>query len=236
MTRVRSAKLEDDAEVMENLQNWIDRASRGEMNVARDGDLIAQRLTANVNEMVHSRTVLRRVASPLAGLGALYVVLAALTVWTVAADILFLGASMTVPMATIVMGVLGSSFIVLLRTVTFQQHQTERGALIFTGFARPLVGGILGLGIFGFFGAGIISLPLVSDHETTTFIEFLGFPGTGPGIMAGQLSMFSFAFLTGLLEGIVLPSASRSFSRFIPQRVRRTRYDEAEYSSEEERD
>jgi hypothetical protein len=100
-TRVRSAKLKDHAEVLEDLQTWIDRALRGEMNIARDGDTISETLSTNVDEMIASRTVLRRVASPLIGLGILYLTLAGLTIWTVAADILFLGASLSVPMAAI---------------------------------------------------------------------------------------------------------------------------------------
>ena len=214
-TRVRSAKLKDHGEVLEDLQTWIDRALRGEMNVARDGEEISNTLTTNVDEMIASRTVLRRVASPLAGMGILYLVMAGLTIWTVAADILFLGASLSVPMAAIVMGVIGSSFVVLIRTVTFQHQQTERGALLFTGLARPLVGGVLALGIFALFGSGIVSLPIVSDQETTTFIDFLAFPGSGPGLVVGQLALFSFAFLAGLLEGFIVPSAGRSAGRML---------------------
>lgn len=218
MTRVRSGKLRDHAEVLEDLQAWIDRALRGEMNVPRDGDQIAETLSSNVDEMVHSRTVLRRVAAPLAGLGLLYVALAGLTAWTVAGDILFLGASLSVPLAAIIMGTVGSSFRVLIRTVTFQYTQTERGALLFTGLARPLVGGVLALGIFSLFGSGIISLPMVSDQETSTFIDFLAFPGTGPGLMVGQLALFAFAFIAGLLEGFIVPAAGRGVARVLPRR------------------
>ena len=214
-TRVRSAKLKDHGEVLEDLQAWIDRALRGEMNVARDGEQISGTLSTNVDEMIASRTVLRRVASPLIGLGILYLTLAGLTIWTVAADILFLGASLSVPMAAIIMGVIGSSFVVLIRTVTFQHQQTERGALLFTGLARPLVGGVLALGVFALFGSGIVSLPIVSDQETSTFIDFLAFPGSGPGLVVGQLALFSFAFLAGLLEGFIVPSAGRTAARMI---------------------
>ena len=67
-TRVRSAKLKDHGEVLDDLQAWIDRSLRGEMNVARDGEQISNTLSVNVDEMIASRTVLRRVASPLLGL------------------------------------------------------------------------------------------------------------------------------------------------------------------------
>lgn len=214
-TRVRSAKLKDHTEVLDDLQTWIDRAVRGEMNVARDGEEIANTLGENVEEMIASRTVLRRVASPLLGLGILYLAMAGLAIWTVAADILFLGASLTVPMAAIIMGVAGSSFVVLIRTVTFQYQQTERGALLFTGLARPLVGGVLALGIFALFGSGIVSLPIVSDQETSSFIDFLAFPGSGPGLVVGQLALFSFAFLAGLFEGFIVPSAGRAAGRVV---------------------
>ena len=212
-TRVRSAKIKDHTEVLDDLQGWIDRALRGEMNVARDGEEISNTLNQNVDEMIASRTVLRRVASPLAGLGILYLAVAGLMIWTVAADILFLGASLSVPLAAITMGIVGSSFVVLIRTVTFQYQQTERGALLFTGLARPLVGGVLALGVFALFGSGIISLPIVSDQETSTFVDFLAFPGTGPGLVVGQLALFSFAFLAGLLEGFIVPSAGRAAGR-----------------------
>ena len=55
-TRVRSAKLKDHDEVLEDLQTWIDRALRGEMNVTRDGDTISETLSTNVDEMISSRT------------------------------------------------------------------------------------------------------------------------------------------------------------------------------------
>jgi hypothetical protein len=86
---------------------------------------------------------------------------------------------------------------------------------LFTGLARPLVGGVLALGIFALFGSGIISLPIVSDQETSTFIDFLAFPGSGPGLVVGQLALFSFAFLAGLLEGFIVPSAGRTAARMI---------------------
>jgi hypothetical protein len=218
MTRVRSAKLRDHAEVLDDLRAWIDRALRGEMNVPRDGDQIAETLTTNVDEMIDGRTLRRRVAAPLGGLGLLYLALAGLTVWTVAGNSLFLGASLSLPLAAIIMGTAGSSFRVLIRTVTAQHTQTDHGALLLTGLARPLVGGVLALGIFALFGSGIISLPIVSDQETSTFIDFLSFPGTGPGLVVGQLALFAFAFIAGLLEGFIIPAAGRGVARVLPRR------------------
>ena len=59
MIRGRSAKLKDHAQMIENLQAWIDRAMHGGIDVLRDGDQILNTLNANVHEMIQSRTMLR---------------------------------------------------------------------------------------------------------------------------------------------------------------------------------
>jgi len=68
------------------------------------------------------------------------------------------------------------------------------------------------LAVFALFGAGIISLPLVSDQETTTRVSFLAGYG-GQGIFAGQLALFAFAFGAGILEGYLTPRFSRGVAR-----------------------
>jgi len=212
MTRVRNAKLRDHELMLESLQGWIDRASTGGLDVARDGEAIVGTLTENVGEMIRSRTLMRRVSNPLAGLLTLAAGAAAVTISSVAADTLFLSTPLQIAVAAILFGIVGSSFRVLLRTVTFQYEQTDRWALYLTGLARPLVGGVLALAVFAIFGAGIISLPLVSDQETTTRVAFLAGLG-GQGVMAGQLALFAFAFAVGIVEGWVTPSVGRGVSR-----------------------
>ncbi len=213
VTRVKNAKLRDDAQVLENLQAWIERAMGGQIDVNRDGDRIIYTLETNVDEMVRSRTLVRRVVAPLSGMLILYGVLSAVTIWAVAADTLFLGTAVSIPAAAVIFGVVGSSFRVLLRSVTFQYQQTDPGALFLLGLARPLIGAVVGLAAFAIFGSGIMSLPLVSDQEATTNVAFLSFPGSGPGVLAGQLALFAIAFTAGLLEGIFIPAAGRGVSR-----------------------
>ncbi len=74
---------------------------------------------------------------------------------------------------------------------------------------------MLAFGIFALFGSAIISLPIVSDQETSPFIDFLAFPASGSGLVVGQLALFSFAFLAGLIEGFIVPSAGRTAGRMI---------------------
>ena len=211
MTRVRNAKLRDHELILETLQGWIDRASTGAMDVARDGDAIVGTLTENVEEMVRSRTLMRRVLNPLAGLTTMAAIVAGVTVWAIAADTLLLGTPLQIVIVAILFGIAGSSFRVLMRTVTFQYPHTDRWALFLTGLARPLVGGVLALAVFALFGAGIISLPLVSDQETTTQVTFLAGLG-GQGVMAGQLALFAFAFAAGIVEGWLTPAVGRGVS------------------------
>lgn len=213
ITRVRNANLSDDGHVVENLQSWIERGLNGQVNFERDGEAIVARLESNVDELVRSRTLVRRVVAPLTGLVGLYAVLAGVTVWATAADALFLGTAVSITVAAVIFGIAGSSFRVLLRAVTFQYEQTDRWALLMLGLARPLVGGVLGLAVFAVFGSGIVSLPIVSEQETTTNVGFLAFPGSGPGVLVGQLAMFALAFVAGLLEGIFIPAAGRQVSR-----------------------
>ncbi|MCH7738880.1 MAG: hypothetical protein IIC93_01900 [Chloroflexi bacterium] len=222
VTRVKNAKLRDDALVLENLQAWIDRAMAGQIDVNRDGDRIIVTLETNVDEMVRARTLVRRVVAPLSGMLILYSVLAGITIWAVAADTLFLGTAVSIPAAAVIFGVVGSSFRVLLRAVTFQYPQTDPGALFLLGLARPMVGAVVGLAIFAIFGSGIASLPLVSDQEATTNVAFLSFPGSGPGVLAGQLALFAIAFTGGLLEGIFIPAAGRGVSRIADTVARAT--------------
>ncbi len=212
MIRVRSAHLKDEQTMLDNLQAWIDRSMSGGMDVEHDGDQVVDTLTMNVDEMIQVRTVLRRVVSPMIGLAALSAVLAGVTVWTIAADTLLLGTPLQIVVAAIIFGVAGSAFRVLLRTVTMQHEQTDRAALFMIGLARPLVGGVLAMAIFATFGAGIISLPIVSDQETTTPVDFLAGLG-GTGVLTGQLAMFAFAFAAGLAEGFLLPILGRQASR-----------------------
>ena len=212
MTRVRNAKLRDHELVLDTLQGWIDRASTGALNVDRDGDAIVDTLTENVEEMIRSRTLMRRVLNPLAGLATMAALVAGVTVWAIAADTLLLGTPLQIVIVAILFGIAGSSFRVLLRTVTFEQPNTDRWALFLTGLARPVVGGVLALAVFALFGAGIISLPLVSDQETTTQVTFLAGLG-GQGVMAGQLALFAFAFAVGIVEGWLTPAVGRGVSR-----------------------
>ena len=68
MIRVRSANLKDHGQMLDNLQAWIDRAMSGGIDVLRDGDKILGTLNENVSEMIHSRTMLRRIVAPMVGL------------------------------------------------------------------------------------------------------------------------------------------------------------------------
>lgn len=212
MIRVRSAKLRDEKQMIDNLQAWIDRAMSGGIDVLRDGEQILGTLSANVNEMIHSRTMLRRIVSPMAGLTLLAGALAAMTVTVAGVEALFLSTPLDIVFAAVIFGIAGSAFAVLLRTVTMQLEYTEKAALFMVGLARPLVGGVLALAVFALFGAGIISLPLVSDHETTTRVSFLAGYG-GQGIFAGQLALFAFAFGAGIFEGYLTPRFSRGVAR-----------------------
>ncbi len=212
MIRVRSAKLRDEKQMIDNLQAWIDRAMSGGIDVLRDGEQILGTLSANVNEMIHSRTMLRRIVSPMAGLTLLAGALAAMTVTVAGVEALFLSTPLDIVFAAVIFGIAGSAFAVLLRTVTMQLEYTEKAALFMVGLARPLVGGVLALAVFALFGAGIISLPLVSDQETTTRVSFLAGYG-GQGIFAGQLALFAFAFGAGILEGYLTPRFSRGVAR-----------------------
>jgi len=215
--RVRSAKLSDHTQMIDNLQAWIDRAMSGGIDVLRDGDQILGTLSANVNEMIHSRTMLRRVVAPMAGLAILAGALSATTIVVSGFDALFLSTPLEIVFAAIIFGIAGSAFSVLLRTVTMQLEYTDKGALFMVGLARPLVGGVLAMAVFALFGAGVISLPLVSDQENTTRIGFLAGKG-GSGIMAGQLALFAFAFGAGILEGYITPRFSRGVAR-VAERV-----------------
>lgn len=212
MIRVRSAKLKDQTQMIENLQAWIDRAMAGGIDVVRDGDKILGTLSANVGEMIASRTMLRRVVSPMAGLTLLSGALAAATVTVSGVEALFLSTPLEIVFAAVIFGIAGSAFAVLLRTVTMQLEYTDKVALFMVGLSRPLVGGVLALAVFALFGAGIISLPLVSDQETTTRVAFLAGSG-GSGIFAGQLALFAFAFGAGILEGYVTPRFARGVAR-----------------------
>jgi hypothetical protein len=212
MIRVRSANLKDHAQMIDNLQAWIDRAMSGGIDVLRDGEQILSTLNANVSEMIHSRTVLRRIVSPMVGLTLLAGALAVVTVTVSGVEALFLSTPLEIVFAAIIFGIAGSAFAVLLRTVTMQLEYTEKVALFMVGLARPLVGGVLALAVFALFGAGIISLPLVSDQESTTRVAFLAGSG-GSGIFAGQLALFAFAFAAGISEGFLTPRFSRGVSR-----------------------
>jgi len=212
MIRVRSAKLKDHSQMIENLQAWIDRAMNGGIDVLRDGDQILNTLNANVDEMIQSRTMLRRIVFPMAGLTLLAGALAALTVTVSGLEALFLSTPLEIVFAAVIFGIAGSSFAVLLRTVTMQFEYTEKVALFMVGIARPLVGGVLALAVFALFGAGIISLPLVSDQETTTRVAFLAGMG-GSGIFAGQLALFAFAFGEVIAESYLTPRVSQGVAR-----------------------
>ena len=212
MIRVRSAKLKDHNQMNDNLQAWIDRAMSGGIDVVRDGDKILVSLNSNVDEMIQSRTMLRRIIAPMAGLTILAGVLAAITVTVSGLNALFLATPLEIVFAAIIFGIAGSAFAVLLRTVTMQLEHTDKVALLMVGLERPLVGGILALAVFALFGAGIVSLPLVSDQETTTRVAFLAGSG-GTGIFAGQLALFAFAFGAGILEGYFTPRFARGAAR-----------------------
>lgn len=198
--------------MIDNLQAWIDRAMSGGIDVLRDGDQILGTLSANVSEMIHSRTMLRRVVSPMVGLAILAGALSAVTIIVSGFDALFLSTPLEIVFAAIIFGIAGSAFSVLLRTVTMHHEYTDKGALFMVGLARPLVGGVLAMAVFALFGAGVISLPQVSDQENTTRIAFLAGKG-GSGIMAGQLALFAFAFGAGILEGYITPRFSRGVAR-----------------------
>jgi hypothetical protein len=212
MIRVRSAKLKDQNQMLDNLQAWIDRAMTGGIDVLRDGDQIMGTLSANVSEMIDSRTMLRRIVSPMVGLTILAGALSVVTVTVSGFEALFLSTPLEIVFAAVIFGIAGSAFTVLLRTVTMQLQYTEKVALFMVGLARPLVGGVLALAVFALFGAGIISLPLVSDQESTTRIAFLAGYG-GSGIFAGQLALFAFAFGAGIFEGYLTPRFSRGMAR-----------------------
>ena len=126
MIRVRSAKLRDEKQMIDNLQAWIDRAMSGGIDVLRDGEQILGTLSANVNEMIHSRTMLRRIVSPMAGLTLLAGALAAMTVTVAGVEALFLSTPLDIVFAAVIFGIAGSAFAVLLRTVTMQLEYTEK--------------------------------------------------------------------------------------------------------------
>ena len=212
MIRVRSAKLNDHTQMMDNLQAWIDRAMSGGIDVVKDGDKILGTLSENVREMIQSRTMLRRVVSPMAGLTILAGLLAGSAALAVGNNAEFLSIPLEIFISAIIFGIAGSALAVLLRTMTMQHEYTDKVALLMVGLARPLVGGVLALAVFSLFGAGIISLPLVADQNSTTRVAFLG-DGRFDGIMAGQLAMFAFAFGAGILEGYVTPRFARGVAR-----------------------
>ena len=212
MIRVRSAKLKDHSQMMENLQAWIDRAMAGGIDVARDGEKVLSSLSDNVEEMIKSRTLLRRVVSPMAGLTILAAVLAGAAALAVGNNATFLAIPLEIFITAIIFGIAGSALAVLLRTMTMQHEYTDKIALVMVGLARPLVGGVLALAVFSLFGAGIISLPLIADQNSTTRVAFLG-DGRFDGIMAGQLALFAFAFGAGILEGYITPRFARGVSR-----------------------
>ncbi len=212
MIRVRSAKLKDHNQMIDNLQAWIDRAMTGGIDVVRDGENILSSLNDNVGEMIQSRTMLRRVVMPMAGLTMLAGILAGAAALAVGNSAIYLGTPLAIVIAAIVFGIAGSALAVLLRTMTMQQEYTDKVALLMVGLARPLVGGVLALAVFALFGSQIISLPIVSDQLTTTNVQFLAGNG-GQGIMAGQLAMFAFAFGAGILEGYVTPRFTRGVAR-----------------------
>ena len=210
--RVKSAKLKDHDSMLQNLQAWIDRAMSGALDVSKTGDEVVETLTQGVDEMIHTRTLLRRVVNPLAGMALLGGALWAFTAWAVLESTLFLGTPVQIVLAAAIFGVAGSAFRVLLRTVLMQNEHTDRGALLVYGLARPLVGGVLAMAVFATFGAGIISLPIVSDQTTETPIVFLSGLGGG-GVLVGQLAMFAFAFAAGFIEGYVVGPMGRGVAR-----------------------
>ena len=212
ITRVRSAKLRDHGAIISTLEAWIDRAMTGHLDVSRNGDEVLDTLSRSVDEMIHSRTILRRVVNPLAGMALLAGGLWAFTAWAVLESTVFLGTPVQIVMAAVAFGVAGSAFRVLLRTVLMQNEYTDRAALFVYGLARPLVGGVLAMAVFAVFGAGIISLPLVADQTTETPILFLSGLGGG-GVLAGQLALFAFAFAAGFIEGYLTSPLGRGVAR-----------------------
>ncbi len=215
MIRVRSAKLKDHGQMIDNLQAWIDRAMSGGIDVLRDGEKVLSSLNANVSEMIQSRTMLRRVVAPMIGLTVLAGILAGVAALSIGNGAVVLEASLDIFIVAIIFGIAGSALAVLLRTMTLQQEHTDKVALLMIGLARPLVGGVLALAIFALFGSGIVSLPLVSDQNATTRVGFLaiGSGSGGLGIMAGQLALFAFAFGAGIMEGYVTPRFARGVAR-----------------------
>jgi hypothetical protein len=162
--------------------------------------------------MIQSRTILRRVVSPMAGLTILAGALAGATALANGNNANFLGVPLEIFISAIIFGIAGSALAVLLRTMTMQHEYTDRVALLMVGLARPLVGGVLAMAVFSLFGAGIISLPLIADQNSTTRVAFLG-DGRFAGIMAGQLALFAFAFGAGILEGWVTPRFARGVEK-----------------------
>jgi hypothetical protein len=212
MIRVRSAKVGDHTEMLDRLQAWIDRAMAGGIDVLRDGDKILGTLSANVGEMIGARTLLRRVVAPMLGLTILAGILAGSAALAKGNNAEFLAIPLEIFISAIIFGIAGSALAVLLRTMTMQHEYTDKIALLMVGLARPLVGGVLALAVFSLFGAGIISLPLVADQNSTTRVAFLG-DGRFAGIMAGQLALFAFAFGAGILEGFITPRFARGVAR-----------------------
>lgn len=214
MTRVRNARLRNDQQKLQELQEWIDTARKGEIDFDSVGVLeLVATIEADVDELVHSRTQVRRITAPMVGLGILAAVMTGVAAWAVAANVIVSGTALSVPVLAVAFGMAGSSFRVLLRALAFQYELTDRRALFMLGLARPVVGGVLGLAVFAAFGSGWISLPLVSQETDTTTVAFLGFPEGGGGIVAGQLAVFALAFVAGLLEGIFIPAAGRGVAR-----------------------
>ena len=118
MIRVRSAKLKDHDLMIDNLQAWIDRAMTGGIDVVRDGENILSSLNDNVGEMIQSRTMLRRVVMPMAGLTMLAGILAGAAALAVGNSAIYLGTPLAIVIAAIVFGIAGSALAVLLRTMT----------------------------------------------------------------------------------------------------------------------
>lgn len=98
----------------------------------------------------------------------------------------------------VTLGIAGSFVRVLNRAVRSEYYSLHPPMLLAIGLLRPLAGAVMGIFIVAVFATGLISVPL-ADPSDPIFGD----------ISRGHAIIFSFAFVAGLIDDLVLNIAAR---------------------------
>ena len=98
----------------------------------------------------------------------------------------------------VILGIAGSFVRVLNRAVRSEYYSLHPPMLLAIGLLRPLAGAVMGIFILAVFATGLISVPL-ADPSDPIFGD----------LSRGHAIIFSFAFVAGLVDDLVLNIATR---------------------------